>query len=377
MTGTAIIVQGDSRRLGEVLERAQICLSSPPYSNSEIASQLATQAGGAGIAERRQKRAAGDWEGYGQTDGNLGNLPDTGFEAALAISSPAWMGNDMRKGGSDLLRNHAIQTGRNPDNPGTASLLSQSPYGNEPGQLAQMPEGDLALVLGSPPYIGSLGDGKSGIDWSKQADRETTHPHGWAGENYGQSNGQLAALPEGDHAAAAAQGSQQAPGAEARRPVVCISSPPWESSLESKDTEFQASARPGRTIQCANYGSEEGQLGRETGSTFWGAAREILEQVYKVLAPGAHAIFVCKRFVRDGKIVEFSTQWAQLCEAVGFNWIHHHKAWLVEDRGTQYTLEGKLEKRQVERKSFFRRLAESKGSPRIDYEDVLCFQKPL
>jgi hypothetical protein len=30
-----------------------------------------------------------------------------------------------------------------------------------------------------------------------------------------------------------------------------------------------------------------------------------------------------------------------------------------------------------ERKSFFRRLAESKGSPPIDYETVLCMRKPI
>ena len=31
----------------------------------------------------------------------------------------------------------------------------------------------------------------------------------------------------------------------------------------------------------------------------------------------------------------------------------------------------------AKQKSFFRRLTESKGSPRIDYESVVCLQKPL
>jgi len=31
---------------------------------------------------------------------------------------------------------------------------------------------------------------------------------------------------------------------------------------------------------------------------------------------------------------------------------------------------------RIERKSFFRRLAEQKGSPRIDWESVLCFERP-
>jgi hypothetical protein len=40
-----------------------------------------------------------------------------------------------------------------------------------------------------------------------------------------------------------------------------VSSPPWVDSLESQDTTFQASARPGRTNQCSSYGTAPGQLG--------------------------------------------------------------------------------------------------------------------
>lgn len=37
---------------------------------------------------------------------------------------------------------------------------------------------------------------------------------------------------------------------------------------------------------------------------------------------------------------------------------------------------GQAVTKRTERKSFFRRLAESKGSPRIDYEEVIWVQKP-
>lgn len=47
----------------------------------------------------------------------------------------------------------------------------------------------------------------------------------------------------------------------------------------------------------------------------------------------------------------------------------------MEDRGAQHTLEGDLERRTAEHKSFFRRLAENKGSPRIDYEDVIVMRR--
>lgn len=37
--------------------------------------------------------------------------------------------------------------------------------------------------------------------------------------------------------------------------------------------------------------------------------------------------------------------------------------------------DGLFKEDRKERKSFFRRLAEKKGSPRIDWEDILCMEK--
>ena len=100
-----------------------------------------------------------------------------------------------------------------------------------------------------------------------------------------------------------------------------------------------------------------------------------MEQVYAALVPGGHAVWVTKAFVRNGERVDFPGQWRQLCEAVGFVTLHEHHAMLREDRGTQL---GFFEDDHLvtERKSFFRRLAESKGSPRIDWETVWCMEKP-
>ena len=79
---------------------------------------------------------------------------------------------------------------------------------------------------------------------------------------------------------------------------------------------------------------------------------------------------------RNKQRVDFPNQWRELGEACGFETVEWIRAWLVEDRGAQFTLTGGLEERKVERKSFFRRLAERKGSPRIDYEIVLVQKKP-
>lgn len=127
---------------------------------------------------------------------------------------------------------------------------------------------------------------------------------------------------------------------------------------------------------ASNYGATNGQLGTETGETFWSAAKTIMEQCHQVLAPSAVAVWVCKRFVRNKRIVEFSQQWAQLGEACGFETVEWIRAWLVEDRGAQFDLFGNLEKRTVERKSFFRRLYENKyPGNSIDWEDVVIQKK--
>jgi hypothetical protein len=125
-----------------------------------------------------------------------------------------------------------------------------------------------------------------------------------------------------------------------------------------------------------HYGTTQGQLAAATDDTFWTAARQIVEQTYAVLRPGAHAAWVVKSYVKAKQIVPFPEQWQALCEAVGFETVHIHRAWLVEDRGTQFDLEGNGHHKKAERKSFFRRLAEKKGSPRIDFEVILCMVKP-
>jgi hypothetical protein len=95
-----------------------------------------------------------------------------------------------------------------------------------------------------------------------------------------------------------------------------------------------------------------------------------------VLRPGGYAAWVCKDFVRKGQRVPFSDQWQQLCEAVGFEPVERIAAMLVDDHGDQLDIFGGATARLKERKSFFRRLAEKKGSPRIDHEDVIIMRKP-
>lgn len=173
-----------------------------------------------------------------------------------------------------------------------------------------------------------------------------------------------------------------------------ISSPPYEDCNQEikfksdkkmeKFAKGQWAYKHGRSLKAikkmvgnwGNSGSTEGNLGNSSGDTFWSASLEIIQQCYELLKPEGHAIWVCKDYIKNKKRVPFSQRWALLCESVGFKIVCWHKAMLVKEHGTQITMDGKDEIIKTERKSFFRRLAESKGSPRIDWEDVICMVKP-
>jgi hypothetical protein len=225
-------------------------------------------------------------------------------------------------------------------------------------------------VVSSPPYAESpiQGGGANAYGAKKQFDATGIWPRGSlaqtarAGPGYGTTPAQLGALPTGDFNAV-------------------VSSPPYQDSIGSDDPVkrgglFRDPKRSGDRNLTGEYGQTPGQLGQEPPDTFWSAARLIIAQCYRVLRPGGVAVWVVKAFVRAGRIVDFPGQWRDLCIACGFEQLHEHHAWLVEDLGTQFDLEGNSHANRKEHKSFFRRLAESKGSPRIDYEVVLCMLRP-
>jgi len=155
---------------------------------------------------------------------------------------------------------------------------------------------------------------------------------------------------------------------------LCISSPPYESSA-SGHGDYGIVGRDklaGKKVTNFQYAeSTSNNLGNAKGDSFWNGARCILQQCYDVLKPGGHAIWNTKDYVRKGKRVPFSDTWLALCEDIGFILVCRHQATML-DR-TQHTFVG--ESKVTQRKSFFRRLVEKQGSPKIDWEDIFCMRK--
>jgi hypothetical protein len=170
-------------------------------------------------------------------------------------------------------------------------------------------------------------------------------------------------------------GAMKATGFEA-----AISSPPFEGNpaavdnLPGHNLETRKNPRtPGEQLYFIDYYKQasDGNLGNNVGEEFWTAARIIMDQVYSILVPGGHAVWVCKDFIKNKQLVPFCDQWRLLAEAAGFITLHEHHALLVHS--IEHDFDGKEKRRDS--KSFFRRLAEKNGSPRIDYETVFCMVK--
>ena len=302
----AVIVQGDSRKLLEVIkEQLACCVSSPPYNDA-----INFNGEGPGMAgnEKQRKRiynnalnenaAQSRNIGYGQTSGNLGNLPTGNFEAV--ISSPPFgeAQTNEKDRGTNFWENAEKKYNRKYTNKSKNSGYPKDLQGNNSSNLGNLPATAQGFdaAISSPPYAQSIHDG-NGIDGEKLTGNIAGRNSQAFAEGYGESSGQLGAMRGGSFSAV-------------------VSSPPYESDVIRTRDKWETNVfNQGHTQgqHCFEaYGQNENQLASESGENFWSAAKQIVEQTFLALKPGAHAIFVCKNFVRHGEIVEFSKQWAQL-----------------------------------------------------------------
>lgn len=371
--GDAVCLRGDSRELANVLDLANAAVSSPPWIDTLDDALIAPE-------DRRalaEKMGISNSEHVSPIDmERIGKRVRRGYSgdklASSVVSSPPYADGCVHEGGDDT-KPENIQ-GTEIRLPGIAGAISSPPYAettittnrqfrskaspNRPPAKDLREDGGSAysaIAVSSPPYSEAHIGQKSGQE------------HCGRGDQYSSTRGQL--------------GAMKANGFDA-----AVSSPPFENNLShdgrgyqdlkiAKDLEISRNRTYKGSFLPTDYGHVEGNIGNDSGMDFWLAARQIVDQVYQVLAPGGHAVWVVKDFVKDKARVPFCDQWRQLCEAAGFVTLHEHHALLVKDKGTNHTLDGGTVHHTVESKSFFRRLAEKNGSPRIDYEVVFCMVK--
>jgi len=373
LPGDAQLLQGDSRFLAQVLAGASTTstpeagVSSPPYNLPMSDDGFDAAVGSPPYGDR----SAAPTDVQGSDAGKL--KMNEGDTYNVAVSSPPYANSiNHDNGGIDPDKSDHQDYG-----PHSQMANSNTRYGSNPGQLGAMKAAGFEASVSSPPFLQSKGgtpEPKEGgaIDKSLYA----RHAAGNAAANgYGDSDGQMSSMDDKGFDAA-------------------VSSPPFRDSMSRDFVDSKERIDFARAHGISNaekvspidvgrlnapdriYGSTSGQMGNDSGDDFWLAARAIVEQVYAVLAPGGHAVWVVKDYVRNKERVPFCDQWRQVCEAVGFVTLHEHRAMLVHHNGRQRTLDGGEVEFVTSSKSFFRRLAESKGSPSIDWEVVYCMVKP-
>lgn len=372
-------------QLGAMDGEFEIAVSLPPYEGQKAHPSIGSVGKdnwgeeGTDIVERRG--LSGE---YGNTPGQLGAMGGGG-EFRAAVGSPPFEESLSGKGACPEIRPDGSPFGQ-------GKSIDLADYGSTPGQLGTL-SGGLPASISSPPWErGAEGglreekfkDPEAFAAQLNEGDQADPSRHNSSIEArlaqmerdqervYGTTEGQLGDMSSGYDASVTSP--PYLPRSDRRIPAGGD-----HEALQRRDEE--AGYAPVSTFRTS-YSDDPDNLGNPTGAdqeTFWGAAKTIVEQVYQLLSPGGVAIWVCKDFVRNKQRVPFTHQWAQLCVSVGFEWLHEHRCWVVEDNGTQLGLFGEEDDVDLvkERKSFFRRLAERRGSPRIDYESVLCLRKPL
>lgn len=364
-----VVIHGDSRNLRELVGAAMGGISSPPFGSTGSA-----DGGTATKPEARERMRKGllpktghmREADFSQDPKNLARLPMAG-----SVSSPPYADDAPGAGGLNTKpprEGSDDQSGRTagPSQRGVAGSLSSPPYAESlqnPGgsRTPNAPEGfklgasspGVAGSVSSPPYSNALTRGDKVPD-TPNSERMAEMGGRMA---YGKSEGQLGEMPAGS-----------------------VSSPPFEDSINDGkvDDRWQGWARnPDGSNRLAksvgtNYGASEGQLGAERGDTFWDALRVIATELHALLPPGAVSAWVVKDFVRKGQRVPFCDDCVTLLEQAGFRVFERWRCWMIS-KATQTDMFTGETKPEREFKGFFRRLAEAKGSPRIDWEEVIWF----
>lgn len=344
-------------------------VSSPPYADGCV------RTGGEDKnADRCKHRGINSgWDAYGQTPGQIGNLKAGSVDGV--ISSPPWADNceghvgSHKFGNAEAFADHMLeQDAKNPrvHARSKAALMASyerdngKGYGTAPGNIGNLPAGNLDGIVSSPPYAATdtkptkMGSGKGTRSDGDGAGRNKGDYH------YPDSEGQIGSLPAGT--------LETCDG--------IVSSPPWDKSMNHDPGDNETTRQIGTSQRFAKYGDASGQIGNSTGETYWEAVRAVYASMHSAMKTGAVAALVCKDYVKAGKRVPLCDDTCRLLESLGFEVFERTRAWLVKT-SSHPGLFGENVTRTKSRKSFFRRLAESKGSPEINWEEVIWSRKAV
>lgn len=365
------IVQGDSRKFDEVVGVVAGVVCSPPYSdiaagagglNTKPATKPGQQSGRSAESASQSGNWSKDLLRYGKSEGQISRLKEGSLSAV--VTSPPFTQGYSSGGGINV-------KGYGPDGADKVGNRTYQGTGGDrdPQNIEVLPAGQLAAVVTSPPYADSVNSEQHGIDFSKarkdypgrvmheqrvaHADKRHTE------QSYGRTEGQIGAL-------------------RAAPLDAVVTSPPYENGLghgTPNKTENRLLSEKSLHGGDYDYGNETGNIARTDGETYWQAMAQVYAACHRAIKPGGVICVVVKDYVKNKQRVPLCDDTARLLEHVGFTVVERIHAMLVKET-THNDLFNGTTKTKTERKSFFRRLAEKKGSPEINWEEVIVARKP-
>lgn len=415
------IMQGDSRKFDVLVgPDYEAMITSPPYGNSSgqigalkagscdgvIASppysDIAAGAGGLntkpakhpGQQSGRNPDSAsqsGNWSKellrYGKADGQISRLKSGQVDAVIA--SPPYAGTSDQGGGGGINVNGYTPapgrkwTGAAPDPVGQRTYQGRAANRSK-DNIETLKEGTVEAVVSSPPWEDEVAGGCPGSRLKAPPTSGKGHSASLGARErqaqrdeqrvYGESPGQIGKLSGG------------------KLDAIC-SSPPYEAtdrnslrknkSLERKAELLKAAGHdPAKWLgqrRCTEmrsngYGESMGQIGETKGETYWQAMHLVYRACFRAIKPNGVIVLVVKDYVSQKKRVPLCDDTIRLLEHIGFTVIERIHAMLVNETKHNDFFAGETVTKK-ERKSFFRRLAEKKGSPPIDFEEVIIARK--
>lgn len=346
-----VIWQGDSRQFHKKFLMVAGAITSPPF--SAAGAQPPNMRAHCPVHSKFKNepdRIAANSE---RQLGNIETLKSGAIDGA--ITSPPYA--DIAAGAGGLNSKPARRPGQQCGRRGGGSQDAIQRYGVEAGQISRLKGGTIDAAVTSPPYAKSLRAQQDGIDWEKaKQNGEAGQNHGKGKSchaDYGQESQQIAALPAGNIDGA-------------------VTSPPYEGSGKG-GPDYQPGRAKGTDspkLTRDSYGDSTGQIGRDTGETYWQAMKAVYGSCWLAIKPGGVLVVVVKDYVAKKQRVRLCDDTCRLLEHVGFVVVERIKAMLVSESVHSDLFAGETTVKK-ERKSFFRRLAEKKGSPKIDFEEVI------
>jgi DNA modification methylase len=309
------LLQGDSRRFAEIVRAAGIVTSPPFLDRSREPHALGAGPASRGVGDSAG-RVKGDYQ-FGDSEGQIERLRHGTVDAVL--TSPPYNPGD-KADGTTADRDPRADRMR-------GSFRTSEAYGSAPGQIGELAAGDIDAVVTSPPYEETNLAQKDRRTWASRMDQIQR------------------AVDRGDDV-----------GEEFRRILA-------------------KGVNPNSNLRIDGYGTCPEQIGNEKGQTYWQAMRQVYGQCFLALRPGGVMCVVVKDYVKDKKRVPLCDDTLRLLTHLGFEPVVRIHAMLTREHRHAGLFGGTIVTRK-ERKSFFRRLAEKKGSPRIDHEEVLVVRKP-